>query len=67
MIVRWNKNPSDPGELKGGGAHGTIVGTLKYFCQISFNADSVPITNKFKFVDDLVIIEIVQLISKVVS
>ena len=67
MIVKWNETFSDSKDLPGGGAQGTILGPLEYFSQSSSSADSVPITDRFKFVDDLSIIEIVQLISKVVS
>ena len=67
MVVSWNHAKSEIKELPGGGAQGTLLGPLEYLSQSNKSADSVPLTDKFKYIDDLSVIEIIQLASKIVS
>ena len=67
MIVKWNEAKSDIKDLPGGGAQGTLIGPLEYFSQSNNSSNIVPITDRFKFVDDLSVIEIIQLASKIIS
>ena len=49
--------------LKGGGPQGSTIGILEYLSQSNDNADSVPVSDRFKFVDDLTVLEIVYLLN----
>merc|ERR1712236_157596 len=50
-------------ELKGGGPQGSSFGIWEYLSQSNYNADSVPVEDRFKFVDDLSFIEIIYLLN----
>ena len=49
-------------DLPGSGAQGSIIGNWEYLSQTNNNADSIPNTDRWKWVDDLTSIEIVNLI-----
>lgn len=67
MTVKWRGEKSSQKNLPGGGAQVTILGPLEYFSQTNKSANSVPQHQRFKFVDDLSTIEVIQLVSNVVS
>ena len=63
MIVKWHGAESNLKKLKGGGPQGGLWGILEYLAQSNNNTTSVKPNRKFKFIDDLSILEIINLIS----
>ena len=59
MQVRLRNVLSKIYELPGGGAQGTLIGLLEYLIQSNDNADCVNQSMRFKYVDDLTILELV--------
>ena len=49
--------------MRGGGAQGSSWGVLSYLSQSNNNADCVPEDDRYKFVDDLTIVTLVNLMS----
>ena len=48
--------------MPGGGPQGATFGNLEYSAQSNDNADMVDIKDRFKFVDDLTALEIINLL-----
>ena len=63
MQVKYNDTYSDTHILPGGGPQGSLVGLIEYFVQSNDNADCVEPDKRFKFVDDLSVLELVMLTS----
>ena len=63
MSVKHHGVHSAPRSLNGGGPQGATIGLLEYLSQSNHSADSVPVEERFKFVDDLTILEIVNLLT----
>ena len=63
MIVKWHGAESRLKELKGGGPQGGLWGILEYLAQSNKNTPSVKPDQKFKFIDDLSILELINLLS----
>ena len=63
MTVKWHGCRSKPIQLKGGGPQGATLGLLEYLSQSNDNADNVPLSNRFKFIDDLSTLEVVNLLT----
>ena len=63
MIVKWNGTTSSIRNLNGGGPQGGLWGILEYLSQSNNNTDHISPNRKFKFIDDLSILEIVNLMS----
>jgi hypothetical protein len=63
MRVKWHGVISRPRKLQGGGAMGASLGNWELLSQTNDNADCVPPDDRFKFVDDLTTIEIINLIN----
>ena len=61
MQVRYNDTYSGTYSLPGGGPQGSLVGLIEYFVQSNDNADSVDPEMRFKYVDDLSVLELVML------
>ena len=61
MKVKWHGVMSETKLLRGGGAQGSSWGVLSYLSQSNNNADHVPEEDRYKFVDDLTIISLVNL------
>ena len=61
--MEWNRELSTQRHLNGGGPHGGLMGILEYLYQTNNNADFVPDDERFKFIDDLSILEKINLIS----
>ena len=61
MQVKFNGELSKILTLIGGGPQGTLLGGTEYLVQSNDNADSVPKSDRFKFIDDLSIVELVCL------
>ena len=62
MAVKWNGHLSKPYPLPGGGAQGGQLGQLEYLSQSNDNCTFLSMEEKFKFIDDLSIIEMINLV-----
>ena len=63
MSVKWHNKRSIPKIIKGGGPQGATLGLLEYSSQSNHNADCVSPEDRFKFVDDLSILEVINLLT----
>ena len=63
MVVKWRGLLSKSHPLPGGGPQGGTLGTEEYLSQSNRNTDFLDQDEKFKFIDDLSILEILNLIS----
>ena len=63
MSVKWHGCRSVPKNIKGGGPQGATLGLLEYLSQSNNSSDCVDVKDRFKFVDDLSILEIVNLLT----
>ena len=63
MTVKWHGVQSVPRKIKGGGPQGATLGILEYMSQSNNSSDCVDSGDRFKFVDDLTILEIVNLLT----
>ena len=62
MTVKWNGKLSSERKLNGGGPQGATFGIWEYLVQSNNSADCVDPNYRFKFVDDLTILEKVNLL-----
>ena len=62
MTVKWHGKTSKPRNLKGSGPQGGTLGIIEYLAQSNDNADCVSLEERFKFVDDLTILEVINLL-----
>ena len=67
MKVKWKGIHSTVRRLNGGGPQGGTFGILEYLSQSNDNADMVEIDDRFKFVDDLTALEIINLLTIEIS
>ena len=63
MSVQWHGCRSVPRKVNGGGPQGATIGLLEYLSQSNDNSDCVSESERFKFLDDLSILEIVNLLT----
>ena len=63
MSVKWHGSRSVPKPINGGGPQGATLGILEYLAQSNNSADCVNEVDRFKFIDDLTILEIVNLLT----
>ena len=63
MKVKWHNKLSTVRDLPGGGPQGASLGLLEYDAQSNNNTDFLKEEDKYKFVDDLSILEIINLIT----
>ena len=63
MSVKWHGCRSVSRRINGGGPQGATLGILEYLSQSNNSADLVSEDDRFKFVDDLSILEIVNLLT----
>ena len=63
MRVKWKNTFSEVRQLPGSGAMGASLGIWEYLSQTNNNSDNIPVNYRFKFVDDLTILEIINLIN----
>ena len=61
MSVKWNGFRSSFRTLKGGGPQGATLGLLEYISQSNNNVDLTD--DHYKFIDDLSILELVNLLA----
>ena len=62
MKVKWNGVTSTERKLNGGGPQGATFGIWEYLVQSNESADCVSPDNRFKFVDDLTVLEKINLL-----
>ena len=63
MSVKWHGCRSSPRVVRGGGPQGATLGILEYLAQSNDNSTFVNEEDRFKFIDDLTILEIVNLLT----
>ena len=63
MRVKWNGKISSSRSLNGGGTQGGLMGILEYLSQTNDNVDFIPVEDRYKFIDDLSILDILNLVS----
>ena len=63
MRIKWHNKFSRPRKMPGSGAIGSNIGNWEFDSQINHNADCVPEEDRYKFVDDLTVLEIINLIN----
>lgn len=61
MSVKLNGAYSGVHSMPGGGPQGTLLGVLEYLVQCNNNADCVDEDLRFKYVDDLTVLELISL------
>ena len=61
MTVKFNEKTSETYDLPGGGPQGTLIGGIEYSVQSNDNADFLEDDEKYKYVDDLSILEFICL------
>ena len=61
--VKWRGVNTSPRQINGGGPQGATLGILEFLSQTNNSADCVGSSERFKFVDDLTILEIVNLLT----
>ena len=61
MKVKFNGEESDFHRLVGGGPQGTLIGQLEYLVYSNDSADAVPPEDRYKYVDDLTLLQLVLL------
>ena len=62
MCVKWKNEISDLKELNGGGPQGALWGILEYLSLSNENTKYISKKDKYKYIDDLSIIEKVNLL-----
>ena len=67
MTVKWNGQFSSIRDLPGGSPQGASLGILEYISQTTGNVDFVLPEDRYKFMDDLSILEVINLITVGVS
>ena len=67
MRVKWRGNLSEVRKLPGGGAMGATLGIWEFLSQTNNSADCVPMEDRFKFVDDLTVLEIINLLNMTIE
>ena len=63
MRVKWHGKLSQPRDLPGSGAMGSSIGNWEFLSQTNDSADCVPLQDRYKFIDDLSVLEIINLLN----
>ena len=63
MSFKWHGCRSAQRKVKGGGPQGATMGLLEYLSQSNNSADCVDESERYRFIDDLSILEIVNLLT----
>ena len=63
MKVKWHSTFSEPRQMPGSGAMGSFLGNHEFDSQTNNNAECIPEEDRFKFVDDLSCLEIINLVN----
>ena len=67
LRIKWKKIYSTQRKLNGGEPQGALLGILEYLAQSNDNANMVDPEDRFKFVDDLTVLEIINLLITEIS
>ena len=62
MKVKWRGQLSSLRYLPGSGPQGSTFGVLEYLSQSNDNANNVPVSDRYKFMDDLTLLECINLL-----
>ena len=65
--IKWRGQLSKKRLLPGSGAQGSIIGNLEYLSQTNNNSDHIPSEDRWKWVDDVTAVEVVNMINIGVS
>ena len=63
MSVRWHGVTSSERPLSGSGPQGSTLGLLEYLSQSNDNTEGIPLELKYKWLDDLTVLEVVNLLT----
>ena len=63
MSVKWRNVMSTTKRLKGGGPQGSTKGVLSYMSQSNDNTVCVPEDDRYKYVDDATVLEVINLLN----
>ena len=63
MSVRWHGVTSSERPLSGSGPQGSTLGLLEYLSQSNDNTDNIPPDMKYKWLYDLSVLEVVNLLT----
>ena len=63
MKIKWHGLVSNARKLPWGGVMGAALGNWEFLSQTNGNADCIPQDDRFKFVDDLSTLEIINLMA----
>ena len=63
LKIKWHDKFSLSRKMPGSGAMGSNIGNWEFDSQINHNADCVPEEDRYKFFDDLSVLEIINLIN----
>ena len=61
MKVKFNGEESEFLRLVGGGPQGTLIGQLEYLVYSNDSADTVSEEDRYKYIDDLTVLQLVLL------
>ena len=61
--IKWRGYLSSVRQLPGSGAQGSVIGNLEYLSQTNNNSDHIPREDRWKWVDDLTTLAIVNMIT----
>ena len=61
--MKWNGTKSESRHVNGGGAQGGLLGILEYLSQNNDCANFLSQEDRYKFIDDLSILELINLVS----
>ena len=63
MRVKWHGKFSATRSMPGGGPQGCYLGGIEYSSQSNDSGNCVPVEDRYKFVDDMSLLEVINLIS----
>lgn len=67
MAVKWHQTLSSTRDLSGGGPQGATLGLLEYLSQSNDNADHIDPEKRYKWLDDLTALEVINLLTVGIS
>ena len=67
MTVRWHQVTSTERKLSGSGPQGSTLGLLEYLSQSNDNTQNIPQDMKYKWLDDLSVLEVINLLTGISS